>query len=134
LTSNAVTAWTTSHPRRPAEGSSPAPAVLYAVLDGLGRYLAGNVVPVAAVFQPDVETWIRAAYARAATRPAAWVRVVTIRDSLDGIPREVLDDTLDRMVDRPDVRLMTEPDVLTDDDPRAAVDIGGEKLHLWQIG
>jgi hypothetical protein len=80
--------------------------------------LASNVVPVSAVFQPDTESWIRAAYACAATKPAAWARLATIRDSLDGVPREVLDDALDRMADEPGVHLTAEADedALTADD------------------
>jgi hypothetical protein len=120
---------------RPARANHQT-AVLFAILDGLGRYLATNVVPVSAVFQPDVEAWIRAVYARSAATPAAWVRLVTVRDALHGVSRDMLDDALDRMVDQPDVHLRAETDegLLTDDDRKAAVKIGGETLHLLRIG
>ncbi|MDQ7903520.1 hypothetical protein RB614_03205 [Phytohabitans sp. ZYX-F-186] len=108
--------------------------VVYAVLAGLGSYLARDGRELEDVFQPDIEKWIRAVYTELTVRrPGQYVRLAKLREWFDGV---VIDDELDRMIELPDVHLKAELDQrkLTDDDRRAAVEIGGELRHLLRIG
>jgi hypothetical protein len=55
---------------------------------------------------------------------------------LEDVSRDAVDAELDRMVEQPDVQLMAElhQRSLTDEDRKAAVDIGDEPRHLLRIG
>ena len=118
---------------RPPQAKFPS-GVVYAILGSLGAYLARDDRELEEIFQPDVEEWIRAVYAELTVRrPGQYVRLTKVREWIDGV---IIDDELDRMIDLPDVHLKAELDQrkLTDDDRRAAVEIGGEPRHLLRIG
>ena len=68
--------------------------------------------------------------------PGSWVRLSALRPWLGDLPRGTLDAELDRMIEQNDVQLMGELNqrTLSDEDRRAAVDIGGEPRHLLRIG
>jgi hypothetical protein len=112
--------------------------VLFAVLDGVGQYLARSGTKYGEFFAPDLENWIRSVYAELTVRrgAGAWVNLSALRPWLEGTPRQVIDAELDRMIEQPDVQLMAELNqrTLTDADREAAVDIGGEPRHLLRIG
>jgi hypothetical protein len=121
---------------RPQETKFPG-GVLYAVLEGVGRYLATHDVTLEGFFTPDLDTRIRAAYSELTVRrPGAWIKLTALRRWLDDLPAAVIDAELDRMIESPDVRLMAEPSgkVVTAADDEAAVVIGGERRHLIRIG
>jgi hypothetical protein len=122
---------------RPDGARFPA-GVLYAVLGGLGQYLERTGTKITQLFEPDLEEWIRAVYAELTVRrqPGSWVKLSAVRPWLEDAARDDVDGVLDLMVDQPDVHLMAELNqrVLTDDDRRAAVEIGGEPRHLLRIG
>jgi hypothetical protein len=122
---------------RPDGAKFPA-GVLFAVLEGVGQYLARSEIAVEEFFAPDLENWIRAAYTQLTfRRPAdSWIKMSALRAVLDEVPRELIDAELDRMVELPDVHLMAElvQSSLTADDRKAAVEIGGEPRHLLRIG
>ena len=65
-----------------------------------------------------------------------WVSLTDLRKKLgNGHTRAEVDKALDRMIERPDVRLMEElnPRVLTDADRAAAVEIGGQARNVIKI-
>jgi len=90
------------------DGSRFPAGVLYAVLGRVGSYLDRDGVKFDEFFRPDIEDWIRAAYAELTTRrgPGAWVKLAKLRPWLEGVPRNVVDAELDRMIEQPDVQLM----------------------------
>jgi hypothetical protein len=112
--------------------------VLFAVLDSVGQYLARSGTKFGEFFQPDLEEWIRAIYTELTVRraPGSWIKLSALRPWLEGVPRDVVDAALDRMIEQPDVHLMAELNQrsLTDDDINAAVEIGAEPRHLLKIG
>ncbi|WP_027341144.1 hypothetical protein [Hamadaea tsunoensis] len=122
---------------RPDNSKFPA-GVLYAVLENIGQHLARSGIKFEEFFQPDIENWIRAAYAELTVRrgPNSWIKLSVLRPWLEGVAREVVDAELDRMIEQPDVHLMAELNQksLTAHDREAAVDIGGEPRHLLRIG
>jgi hypothetical protein len=122
---------------RPDKAKFPA-GVLYAVLDSLGQFLARSGTKFDEFFQPDIENWIRSAYTELTVRrePGSWIKLSALRPWLDDVPRSVVDEELDRMIEQADVVLMAELNQrsLTDEDRKAAVDIGGEPRHLLKIG
>jgi len=122
----------------PPDGSKFPAGVLYAVLESVGHYLARSGTKFGEFFKPDIENWIRSAYAELTVRrePGSWVKLSALRPWLEGAPRDVVDAELDRMIEQPDVQLMAELNqrTLTKDDREAAVDIGGESRHLLRIG
>ena len=121
---------------RPDGAKFPA-GVLYATLDAVGQYLARSGTKFGEFFTPDVENWIRSAYTELTVRRPAgsWVKLSALRPWLDDVPRSVVDEELDRMIQHPDVHLMAELNqgALSDQDHEAAVEIGGENRHLLQI-
>jgi hypothetical protein len=121
---------------RPDHAKFPA-GVLYAVLDSVGQYLARSGTKFDEFFQPDIENWIRAAYAELTVRraPGSWIKLSALRPWLE-VSQDVVDAELDRMIEQPDVHLIAELNQisLTDDDRNAAVDIGSERRHLLMIG
>lgn len=121
---------------RPDRAKFPA-GVLYAVLDSVGQYLARSGTKFGDLFQPDLENWIRAVYSELTVRrPGSWVRLSALRPWLEDVPRDAVDAELDRMIEEPDVHLEAALDQrsLTDDDWKAAVEIGGEPRHQLKIG
>lgn len=122
---------------RPDGSKFPAGA-MYALLDGVGQYLARSGTSFDDVFRPDVESWIRAIYAELTVRkgPGTAVLLSRVRPWLEGLSRETVDAVLDEMIEDPDVRLEAElpQRLLTDEDRDAAVDIAGERRHLLRIG
>jgi hypothetical protein len=122
---------------RPDGARFPAGA-LYGLLDSVGQYLARSGVKSSEFFRPDIEGWIRAAYAELTVRrgPRSWVKLSALRPWLGDTPRAAVDAALDRMIEQPDVHLMAELNrrILTDDARSAAVEIGGEPRHLLMIG
>ena len=64
-----------------------------------------------------------------------WVSLTDLRPRLGRADRAEVDAALDRMIERPDVRLMAELNqrLLTDADHDAAVEIGNEPRHLLKI-
>lgn len=120
------------------DGSRFPAGVLYAVLDSAGQYLARSGTKFGEFFQPDIETWIRAVYTELTVRrpPGSWVKLSALRPWLEEIQRDRVDAELDRMIEQPDVQLMAEfnQKSLTDEDRRAAVEIGGKQRHLLKIG
>ncbi|GAA3560800.1 hypothetical protein GCM10022419_046800 [Nonomuraea rosea] len=122
---------------RPDGAKFPA-GVLYAVLDSVGQYLARSSTEFGEFFKPDIESWIRSAYTELTVRrgPGSWIKLSALRPWLDDVPRDVVDEELDRMIQQPDVQLMAELNQrsLTAEDHKAAVGIGGEPRHLLRIG
>lgn len=121
---------------RPDDAKFPA-GTLYALLDSVGQYLARSDTKFGEFFQPDLESWIRAAYVELTVRrPAGWVKLSALRPWLVDVPRDVVDAELDRMIEAPDVQLIAEQNqkALTDEDRDAAVRIGDEDRHLLRIG
>ncbi|MGC5256241.1 MarR family transcriptional regulator [Gordonia sp. DT218] len=143
----------------PPKGAQPPIRALYAVMAGIGRYLAADdlrlhevfrppapdpgpaPVPVAAQTQPtapddDIDRRIRAAYADSARgRPGAWVPMTTLRARLPAVGAAALDDALVRLQRRPGVSLIPQEDqmLLTDADRSAAVRVGTQLCHLFAI-
>jgi hypothetical protein len=122
---------------RPDGAKFPA-GVLYALLDNVGQYLARSGTKFGEFFKPDIENWIRSAYTEITVRrePGSWIKLSALRPWLEDVPRDAVDAELDRMIEQPDVQLMAELNQrsLTDEDHKAAVDIGGESRHLLKIG
>ncbi|MEV0826377.1 helix-turn-helix domain-containing protein [Nonomuraea rubra] len=82
-----------------------------------------------------VEAQIRAAYARLAARPGAWVSLTELRSQVDA-PAHLVDAVLRDLERRPDVNLVPESNqkTLTQQDRDAAVVIGGQDKHLLWMG
>lgn len=124
------------------ELGAPAPSragsaggALHAVLAGLGRYLERSDQRLSDVFHPDAERQIRRAYETAAREPGAQVRLSTLREHLEGLPRQAVDSALTRMMDAGTARLTAETNqkTLSPDDRAAAVHVGGEDRHLLAL-
>ena len=121
---------------RPPARSGAAAGALYAVLRSVHRNLARAEVPGGTLFfQPDTESRVRAVYARIARRPGTLVPLSLVRERLADLSKAELDEVFDKMITRPDVRLLSEANrkALTDDDRKAAVEIGGQLKHLLAI-
>jgi len=113
---------------------------LYTVLRGLRRYFDREDLAPAEVFfalddTVDVETQVRAAYAKLAARAGGWVDLVRLRAELPDVSKRELDDALTQMQRSPDVSLIPEENqkTLTDEDHAAAVEIGNRARHLIAI-
>jgi len=110
--------------------------VLFALLDGLRRYTEQAGPRLGEIFQPDVEAMVRGAYRElAGGRDAAPVRLSALRERLGEVEDKVVDAELTRMADLPGVHLREEANqqLLTDDDRRAALRLGGLDRHNLQI-
>lgn len=122
---------------RPVGARFPA-GVLYAVLNGLGLFLARSERDnLREVFVPDLESWIRAVYAELTVRKRNGdVPVAKVRPWLVGVTQQEVDAELDRMIELPDVFLEAQLNqrLLKEEDHKAAVVIGGEPRHLLRIG
>lgn len=122
---------------RPDNARFPA-GVLFAVLGGIGQHLERTGTKLGDVFEPDVESWIRAVYVELTVRrgPGSWIKLSALRPWLDDVPRDTVDAALDRMIVDSDVQLMAELNQrsLTEADIEAAVRIGEGPRHLLRIG
>ncbi|MCO1653973.1 hypothetical protein [Pseudonocardia humida] len=120
-------------PRPPRAGSYG--GVLFALLDGLRRYTERSGPRLGEIFQPDVEAMIRGAYRALADADAAPVRLSALRARLTDVEDKAVDAELTRMADLPGVHLREEANqqLLTDDDRRAALRLGGLDRHNLQI-
>ncbi|NUT36744.1 MAG: hypothetical protein HOV79_27125 [Hamadaea sp.] len=86
--------------------------------------------------QPDVESAVRSTYHGLAKKPGAWVDLADLRESLPGVERAELDETLRAMARMDGVRVIPIADVKNLDarDRKAAVSIGGQDSHVIAIG
>lgn len=120
------------------DGTKFPTGVLYALLESVSQHLARSGTKLDDFFTPDIDSWIRSVYSELTRRrgPGNWVRLSALRAWLGGVPRDVVDAELDRMIELPEVELMAElnQQSLTDEDRKAAVNIGGEDRHLLKIG
>jgi hypothetical protein len=124
--------------RTPPRAQS-AGGALYAVLGSLARFLERSGLRLHEVFEAGelaIDGRVRAAYAKLAPEPRAWVGLATLRDALNGESRAEVDQALHRLNRAADVNLIPESNqkVLTEEDRDAAVRIGGEDRHLIAIG
>lgn len=112
---------------------------LYAVLGSLARFLERSGLRLHEVFEAGelaIDVRVRAAYAKLAPEPRAWVGLAALRDALDGESRAEVDQALHRLNRAADVNIIPESNqkVLTQEDRAAAIRIGGEDRHLVAIG
>ncbi|GAB2829660.1 hypothetical protein GCM10027176_37510 [Actinoallomurus bryophytorum] len=84
----------------------------------------------------DLETRIRTAYGSLAPRPGAWLRHTDVRRKLADVPSEALDQAFLALSRAEDVDMMGEANqkILTAEDRRNAVRVGGQDTHLIAIG
>jgi hypothetical protein len=117
------------------ERSGAAGGALYAVLNGLHRYLADSGHVTAEIFRADVQGQVEKAYVELAGGNGATVRLALLRDRLDGVPKGDVDRALELLSRRPDVHVRAESDqkTLTERDREAAVVLGGTPRHLLMI-
>jgi hypothetical protein len=120
-------------PRPPRSGSYG--GVLFALLGSLRRYTEQAGPRLGEIFRPDVEAMVRGAYGALADGDAAPVRLSALRARLGDVEDKVVDAELTRMADLPGVHLREEANqqLLTDDDRRAALRLGGLDRHNLQI-
>jgi hypothetical protein len=115
--------------------SGPAGGVLFALTRSFHRGLARlGYESVADIIEADPQAQVRAVYARVG-RPGARIGLNRIRDLLPDVSPDDLDATLRTMARLPDVHLITEDNLpaLTDDERKAAVQIGGHERHIIVI-
>lgn len=79
---------------------------------------------------------VRAAYRELAVRPGDWVGLADLRELLDELDREAVDQALRALVRQPDVQIIPVADStsLTARDRAAAVRIGDQENHALSIG
>lgn len=84
----------------------------------------------------DLETRIRMAYDSLATSPGAWLKHAEIRRKLADVPSEALDRAFLALSQAEDVDMMPESNqkMLTAEEHRNAVRVGGQDTHLIAIG
>lgn len=126
-------------------GTTSMERALYAILDGLGRYLRATGQSLADVFNPrldlrlqkgtDVEAAIEAGYRVLTRGPGEFVKLRTLRLRLPEIPRPDVDSALSAMYADQRVNLIPQSNqqALTDEDRQAALRIGGEYKHMISI-
>lgn len=121
---------------RPPARSGPAAGALFNIMRNLSRNLArlGYESPTR-ILEADPRERVHAAYSRAARRPGARVPLTEIRRRLPDLARDDLDATLRAMARLPDVQLIAEDNLpaLTDDERKAAIEIGGHARHIIAI-
>ena len=131
--------------------AGPHGRTLYTMLAALRRYFDRADLRPADVFLPagttagpapadtadaeSIEDRVRAAYARLADRPGAWVSLTDLREVLADVERTELDRELARMYRLPDIVLVPEENqkTLTEQDRAAAVVIGYRDNHVIAI-
>ncbi|AZG48382.1 MarR family transcriptional regulator [Gordonia insulae] len=139
----------------PPPKSLPPIRALYAVMAGVGRYLAASDLRLHEVFgvagggsaaeaEPSAEPSadavpldqrIRATYHAVTSGPGRWVGVLALRQALAGIDRSELDAVLVALQREPGVSLIPQEDqmLLTDDERQASVRVGTQDCHLFAI-
>ncbi|NKE62874.1 hypothetical protein FXN61_41595 [Lentzea sp. PSKA42] len=121
------------------KNAGSAGGALYALLGGLARFFERSGLRPHEVFEAGelaIDGRVRAAYAKLALEPSAWVGLAALRTTLDGESRGEVDQALHRLNRAVDVNIIPESNqkVLTQQDRDAAVRIGGEDRHLIKIG
>ncbi|NMO00118.1 MarR family transcriptional regulator [Gordonia sp. TBRC 11910] len=134
----------------PPKGSQGRDKTLYAVLAGVGRYLAASDTRLYEVFgavaEPEADEVAAAgglplrarivdAYRALARRPGAWVTIADLRQALPDVERSELDTELVVFQREPGVSLIQQENraLLTDADRAAAVQVGAQACHLLAI-
>lgn len=116
-------------------GSGYAVGTLYVVLAGLRRHLEATGGVLGGLFPPDLDHRIETTYRTLAPRPGDTVSLRALREHLDDVRADRLDQALTALADRPDVHLRAEADQksLTDQDRRSALMLGGSPRHTLVI-
>lgn len=93
-------------------------------------------VATAAPDDDDLDGRIRKVYESLVPRPGAWLRHTIVRQQLGDVPSEALDEAFRLLSQAEDVEMMPESNqkILTDEDRRSAVRVGGQDTHLIAIG
>ena len=132
----------------PPERATKPYRLLYGLANVFDRFMTSSgltfadVVTVAEDQRPKssdapvgTEARIRAVYADAADKAGSPVRLLLLRERLADLSSAEFDDALLRLISEPDVFLEPEPKLrsLTDADRKAAVRVGGEDKHLLSI-
>lgn len=121
--------WSELPPRAGSAGGA-----LFVVLAGLKRYRDRTGVALSELFHPDLELRIRAAY-RTLAAGSGWVGLARLREHLEDVPRDELDQALLQLADQPEVSLQgeTNQQALTESDRAGALQLGGADRHLLKI-
>jgi len=84
----------------------------------------------------DLELRIRKVYHSLAPHSGAWIMHTAVRSQLGDVPGEALDEAFRSLSRAEDVEMMPESNqkMLTDEDRRNAVRVGGQDTHLIAIG
>ncbi|MBX2798695.1 MAG: hypothetical protein KTR31_13520 [Myxococcales bacterium] len=142
--------WAASEVATDRPGSGAGTGALYAVLNGLHRYLDREGLVLAEVFGDEVaeqapaeppaesglEQRIRTAYSELSRTEGDWVRLATLRTQLPGIARQQVDDTLKRLFRERTLHLIPNENRkdLVAADRAAAIRLGGDDMHLVMVG
>ncbi|GAA1886294.1 hypothetical protein [Asanoa iriomotensis] len=124
----------------PPKGAGAGGAALYTVLNRLQGFLDRADLAASDFFapaeQPDLDAWVRKAYAEIAMRPGELVSLAALRPRLAGADRSDVDVALVVLSSAPDVRIVPESNqkTLTAAQRDAAVRIGNQDRHLIAIG
>ncbi|WP_199041376.1 hypothetical protein [Glycomyces salinus] len=127
--------------------SEPAPGgvsqrtarILWAVIGDFATHMDRTGTELADLYPPRFENGlaepIRNAYAELVGPNAEWVPLRRLRDRLDGIDREDLDQALGELLARHEIRLIPESNqkTLTEADRAAAIRLGNKDRHLIAI-
>lgn len=116
--------------------SGPLARLVFEVVHRLPLYLQWRDIDLADVIgRGSLEELIRDLYGELSVKSQDWIRLARIRPQTDGIDREAVDAVLMKMIKTGRVHLAPDSNrkVLTDEDHRAAVRIGGEENHLLAI-
>lgn len=84
----------------------------------------------------DLDARIRKVYDSLASHPGAWLKHTDVRRKLGDVPSEALDEAFRLLSLAADVEMMPESNqkMLTEEDRRNAVRVGGQDTHLIAIG
>jgi hypothetical protein len=100
------------------------------------RHLQHSGIRLVNVLNPsDLESLIRRAYDELKTKPQDWVRLAELRPKLGGAAKDEVDETLLAMMRTGLLHLAPDSDrrALTDDDHKAAIQIGNQAKHQVAI-
>ncbi len=126
--------------------SSSAAIVLQALLSKIGRYSKSHGVALADLLHsqpaetPDpeknLENQIQAAYTNVHSASGVGVRLSSLRRHLNTFTRQELDETLRTMylAEKLDLVPIDDPQAIKPEDQEAAIDIGGSKRHIVDMG
>lgn len=116
--------------------SGPLARLVFEVVHRIPQYLRWRDIDLVDVIsRGSLEELIRDLYGELSVKSQDWIRLARIRPQTDGIDREAVDAVLMKMIKTGRVHLAPDSNrkVLTDEDHRAAVRIGGEENHLLAI-